>query len=80
MSNLSISTGTGETSSTPAKEYPVGESFECISMDFKEFDVNEKGNRYALVFRGYLTKWPEVYTIQDQKAPAVASCLADLVW
>ena len=45
MSNLSINTGTGKTSLTPAKEYPVGESFECISMDFKEFDVNEKGNR-----------------------------------
>ena len=62
------------------KSIPVGEPFECIGMDFKEFDVSEKGNRYALVFQDCLTKWPEVYTIQDRKAPTVASCLADLVW
>ena len=80
MCNLSINTGTGEMSSTPAKEYPVGEPFKCISMDFKEFDINEKENRYALVFQDYLIKWPEVYSVQDQKAPTVASCLADLVW
>ena len=64
----------------PLKSIPVGEPFECIGMDFKEFDVSERGNRYALVFQDYLTKWPEVYPVQDRKAPTVASCLADLVW
>ena len=29
-------------------------------MDLKEFDVSEKGNRYALVFLDYLTKCPEI--------------------
>ena len=49
-------------------------------MDLKEFDVSEKGNRYALVFQEYLTKWPEVYPVQDRNTPTVASCLVDLVW
>ena len=49
-------------------------------MDFKELDVYERRNRYALVFQDYLTKWPEVYPVQYQKVPTVASCLADLVW
>ena len=47
----------------PLKSIPVGEPFECIGMDFKEFDVSDKGNRYALVFQDYLTKWPEVYPV-----------------
>ena len=49
-------------------------------MDFKEFDVSYKGNRYALVFQDYLTKWPEVYPVSDWKAQTVAGCLAELVW
>ena len=80
MCNLSINTGTGKTSLTPLKTIPVGEPFKCIGMDLKEFDVSEKGNRYALVFQEYLTKWPEVYPVQDRNTPTVASCLVDLVW
>ena len=49
-------------------------------MDFKEFDVSYKGNRFALVLQDYLTNWLEVYPVQDRKAQTVASCLADLVW
>jgi len=41
----------------------VGELFESVGMDFKEFDVSNRGNRYALVFQDYLTKWPEVFPV-----------------
>ena len=40
---------------------PMGEPFECVGMDFKEMDTSTDGNRYALVFQDYLTKWPEVF-------------------
>ena len=63
----------------PLKSIAVGEPFKCIGMDFKEFDVSDGGNRYALVFQDYLTKWPEVYPVTDRKAPTMAS-LANLVW
>ena len=59
---------------------PVGQPFECIGMDFKELDVSVDGNRYALVFQDYLTKWPEVFAVKDRTAPTVAKCLAELVW
>ena len=59
---------------------PVGGPFDCIGMDFVELDVTEDGNRYALVFQYYLTKWPEVYTLSNRKAETVAQCLLDLVW
>ena len=59
---------------------PVGQPFECIGMDFKELDVSVDGNRYALVFQDYLTKWPEVFPVKDRTAPTVAKCLAEMVW
>ena len=47
---------------------PVGGSFECIGMDFIEMDKSKGGNRHAFVIQDYLTKWPEVYAVQDRKA------------
>ena len=44
----------------PLQSIPVGEPFECLEMDFKEMDVSNQGNRYALVLQDYLTKWPGV--------------------
>ena len=64
----------------PLKCIDVGEPFECVGMDIKEFDMSSKGNRYALVFQDYQTKWPEVYPLPDHKATTVADCLADLIW
>ena len=64
----------------PLKSIQVGGPFECIGMDFKQMDVSHSGNRYALVFQDYLTKWPEVYPVPDRTAPTVAKCLADLIW
>lgn len=45
-----------------------------------ELDCSGDGNRYALVFQDYLSKWPEVYALPDRKAETVAKCLLDLVW
>ena len=64
----------------PLKCIEVAEPFECIGMDIKEFDMSNKGNRYALVFQDYMTKWLEVYPLPDHKAPTVAGCLVDLIW
>ena len=58
----------------------MGEPFQCVGMDFKEMDTSTDGNRYALVFQDYLTKWPEVFPFKDRSATTVAKCLADLVW
>ena len=35
----------------PLKCIDVGEPFECVGMDIKEFDMSSKGNRYALAFQ-----------------------------
>ena len=57
----------------PLQCIDVGEHFECIGMDIKEFDISSKGNKYALVFQDYLMKCLEVYSIPDHKAHTVAN-------
>ena len=59
---------------------PVRGPFECLGMDFVEFDLSGTGKRDALVFQDYLTKWPEMYALSDCKAETVAQCLVDLAW
>ena len=72
--------GQGTRGRPPLKSIAVGGPFECIGMDFLEMDTAKSGNKYALVFQDYLSKWPEVYAVKDRKAETVARCLLDLVW
>ena len=39
--------------------------------------VTRKGNKYAVVFMDYLTKWPEVFPTKDQTAPTVTKLLVE---
>ena len=59
---------------------PVGEPFECLGMDFKEMDLSNQVNWYALVLQDYLTKWPEVFAVPDRTASTVAKCLCEIIW
>ena len=72
--------GQGFKGMPPLVSIPVGGPFECVGMDFVEFDKSTAGNCYALVFQDYLTKWPEVYTVNNRRAETVAGCLLDLIW
>lgn len=38
-----------------------------------------KGNRYVIIFQDYLTKWPLVYPLADQKAKTIAKMLVEEV-
>ena len=60
--------GQGDRGRPPLVNIPVGGPFDCIGMDFVELDLSKQGNRYALVFQDYLSKWPEVYALADRKA------------
>jgi len=72
--------GQGFIGKPPLVSIPVGGIFECVGMDFVELDLSSSGNRYALVFQDYLSKWPEVYAVVNRKAETVAQCLLDLIW
>ena len=40
---------------------------------------SRQGNRYAVVFMDYLTKWPEVFAVPDQMALTIARLLVEQV-
>ena len=61
LCNLCISKRTQCKREPPLVSILVGGPFDMIGMDFVELDVSKSGNRYALVFQDYLSKWPEVY-------------------
>ena len=72
--------GQGNPGRPPLKSIEVSGTFDCIGMDFLEMDTGKSGNKYALVFQDYLSKWPEVYPVKDRKAETVARCLLDVMW
>ena len=56
----------------PLTPIPVGGLFDRVWVDVIQFPKSRQGNRYALVFVDYLTKWPEVFPIANQSAVTIA--------
>lgn len=52
MRNCLSTQGHERHSKPPLKCIDVGEPFECIEMDNKEFDLSTKGNRLCTSFSG----------------------------
>ena len=44
-------------------------------LDIWSYAAPLHGNKYAVVFMDYLTKWPEVYATPDQTAATIANLL-----
>ena len=51
---------------------PVGGPFHTVGVDVLQLPRTFDGNQYAVVFVNYLTKWPEVFAVPDQKAETIA--------
>ena len=49
--------------------------FDRIGVDIVQFPKSAKGNRYAIAFVDYLTKWGEVFPTPDQSAVTIAQLL-----
>ena len=43
---------------------PVGGPFDMVGVNVLQLPKTKQGNRYAVVFMDYLTKWPEVFADQ----------------
>jgi len=55
----------------------VGGPFNRLGVDVLQLPKSSRGNRYAVVFMDYLTKWPEVFPAVDQTAPTIAKLLVE---
>ena len=68
---------TGRATKPPLTSIPVAGPFDCIGVDVIQFPQTYDGNRYAVVFMDYLTKWPEVFPTADQTAVTIAKLLVE---
>ena len=54
---------------------PVEHVFQIIGVDIIELPKIKQGNKYAVMFQDYLSKWPYVFVIPDQKAITLTKLL-----
>ena len=63
----------------PLTPIPVAGPFDRVGVDVIQFPSSQRGNKYAIVFVDYLTKWPEVFPAKDQSALTIARLLVEKV-
>ena len=63
----------------PLTPIPVKGPFDRIGVDVIKFPRSARGNKYAVVFMDYLTKWPEVFATRDQTSLTIAELLVEKV-
>lgn len=61
----------------PLVPIAVSGPFDRIGVDVVQFPTSSKGNRYAIVFIDYLTKWVEAFPSSDQSALTIARLLVE---
>ena len=71
--------GTGRRTKPPLLPTPVGGAFHRVGVDIMELPLTNNGNRYAITFIDYLTKWVESFTCSDQTSETIAKLLVDNV-
>ena len=64
--------GTGRVCRPPLQNIPVSGPFHRVGVDVVQLPLTQAGNKYAVVFIDYLTKWVEVFAVADQTAETVA--------
>ena len=63
----------------PLTPIPVAGPFDRVGVDVIRFPPSQRGNKYAIAFVDYLTKWPEVFPAKDQSALTIARLLVEKV-
>ena len=70
-----VVTGGGLHHSPPLCPIPVSRPFQIVGVDLMELPKTEQGHRYVLVFQDFLTKWPMVFPLADQKSHHIVELL-----
>ena len=69
----------GRVNKPPLHPIPVSRPFEIVGVDIMDLPPTKSGNRHVAVFQDFLTKFPLVYPVPDQKASRLARLLAEEV-
>ena len=71
--------GGGKVEKPPLHPIPVNRPFQIVGVDIMDLPITTQGNKHVLVFQDFLTKWPMVYSIPDQKSQSIAEILVQEV-
>ena len=74
-----IVSGGGRLKRPPLHPIPVQRPFQIVGVDIMDLPKTNEGNCHVLVFQDFLTKWPLVYPMPDQKSIQIAKDLVEEV-
>ena len=63
----------------PLHPIPVNRIFQIVGVDIMELPRTTQGNRYVVVFQDFLSKFPLVFPVPDQKSLWIAKLLVEEV-
>jgi len=69
----------GKVNKPPLQPIPVSHPFQILGIDIMDLLLKEVGNRHVVVFQDFLTKFPLVFPIKDQKAIRLARLFVEEV-
>ena len=61
----------------PLHPIPVQRVFQIVGVDIMDLPKTEAGNKHVVVFQDFLSKWPLVFPVPDQKAIRLARLLVE---
>jgi hypothetical protein len=71
--------GPGRGKRAALQPIPVGGPFHTVGVDVLQLPKSFDGNKYAIVFMDYFTKWPEVFAASSQTAETIARLFVEHV-
>ena len=74
-----IVNSSGRVNRPPLHPIPVQRVFQIIGVDIMDLPKTEAGNKHVVVFQDFLSKWPLVFPVPDQKTVRIAHLLAEEV-
>lgn len=69
--------GAGTAGNPPLQPIPVQRPFQIVGIDIMDLPKRERGNKHVLVLQDFLTKWPMVYPMPDQKSKRIVQILVE---
>ena len=74
-----IVTGASRPGRPPLRPIPVSRPFQIFGVDIMDLPKTERGNKHVIVFQDFLTKWPIVVPMPDQKSSRIVQILVEEV-
>ena len=69
----------GRLNRPPLHSIPVQRVFQIVGVDIMDLPKTEADNKHVVVFQDFLSKWPLVFPVPDQKAIRLARLLVEEV-